>query len=77
MVLYYTFHKEGLHKNKITMEFVPNQRVTVCKAYNQFNEGEQYIVATTNKIVGMYSVILKDAEGNVKGAIPQDFIQAN
>lgn len=59
------------------MEFINGQSVTVCKAYNQFNEGEQYIVAATNKIVGMYSVVLKDADGNVKGAIPQNFLQSH
>lgn len=58
------------------MEFINGQKVIVCKAYNQFNKGEQYIVATTNKIVGMYSVVLKDAEGNVKGAIPQSSLKA-
>ncbi len=59
------------------MEFINGQSVTVCKAYNQFNEGEQYIVAATNKIVGMYSVVLKDTEGNVKGAIPQSYLTSN
>lgn len=58
------------------MEFTNGQTVIVSRPYNQFNEGEQYIVATTNKIVGTYSVVLKDKEGNVKGAIPQGLLKS-
>lgn len=53
------------------MEFSPQQQVTVCKAYNQFNEGDTFTVATTNKLPAYYSVTLKDSNGNVVGCIDQ------
>ena len=57
------------------LAFTPNQRVTVTKSNNQFAEGEQYRVVTTNKINGMYSCVLKDEQGNIKGALPQDYLK--
>lgn len=52
----------------MTQRFVPNQKVIVQEAHNQFMPNEEYTVGVTNRINGYNHCVLKDHDGVIVGA---------
>lgn len=59
----------------MTINFINGQQVTVTQSHNQFNEGDKFFVGKTDRINGHRYLVLKDADGNIKGSLPEEKVR--